>query len=449
MFLLADGSTGLVLEVQEKLQEGSFAQVEFGRLLDTLVSSCELEEMAELVLSSNLPASLLRQVPRFLCVDDIMQKLVNVFITLSLHDVSRTDLLTQLCDLLTRRFLDERPLSLEWLLTVATLLELICDNGRRLRGSDDADEVLKWVAAQPILLHLVNATSKATSTDLLNVVLTLLVKVLSVSLDGSLGSAIHHLLLNQSSSLPLLQVRCSLVHTLLHHASFTGSQPDFPDSTTYVPDHELIRTAFSSYVRSLSKPSKIEECCGLCASIATCDDYQQDLLDSGIVAWCLSQSQFLKEDTLVVQATAMCMTALWRSILDDSLAFVDPVARTPSTVGQMMTLFACPAQFDRWTIVRCLQEFLGSSDARQQSDLFTDTCVFQFLEGVKQLPMTKDNCCVILRVLGFLCRRLLRLVSECRYSSIVIDGPVVRDAVHCCGAFYVVSGSGSVHDALY
>lgn len=129
MFLLADGSTGLVLEVQEKLKEGSFAQMEFGRLLDTLVSSCELPEMAELVLSSNLPASLLRQVPRFLCVDDIMQKLVNVFITLSLHDVSKTDLLKQLCSLLTRRFLDERPLSLEWLLTVTTLLELICDNG--------------------------------------------------------------------------------------------------------------------------------------------------------------------------------------------------------------------------------------------------------------------------------------------------------------------------------
>ena len=58
-----------------------------------------------------------------------MQKLVNVFITLSLHDVSKTDLLKQLCSLLTRRFLDERPLSLEWLLTVTTLLELICDNG--------------------------------------------------------------------------------------------------------------------------------------------------------------------------------------------------------------------------------------------------------------------------------------------------------------------------------
>ena len=407
LFLLADGSTGLVLEVQEKLQKGSFAQVEFGRLLDMLVSSCELAEMAELVLSSNLPAALLRQVPRFLCVDDIMQKLVNVFITLSLHDVSRTDLLTQLCDLLTRRFLDERPLSLEWLLTVATLLELICDNGISLRGTENIDDILKWVAARPILLHLVNATSKATSADLLNVVLSLLAKVLTVPLDGALGNAVHRLLLSQSSPLPLLQVHCSLVHNLLHHAAFTGSQPDFPDSTTYAPDHDLICTVFSQYVRSLSKPSKIEECCGLCASIAKCEDYQRDLLEGGIVSWCLSQSQFLKEDALVVQATATCITTLWRSTVDTLLSPVDPAFHTPTMISQMIPLFACPAQFDRWAIVRCLQEFLVSSDAKEQSILFTDTCVFQFLEGVKQLPMTKDNGCVILRFLGFLCRRFL------------------------------------------
>lgn len=80
-------------------------------------------------------------------------------------------------------------------------------------------------------------------------------------------------------------------------------------------------------------------------------------------------------------------------------------------IRQMMTLFAYPAQFDRWTIVRCLQEFLVSADAKEQSAFYTDNCMFQLLEGVKQLPMTKDNCCVILRLLGFLCRRFLLLVK--------------------------------------
>lgn len=158
-----------------------------------------------------------------------------------------------------------------------------------------------------------DATSKATSTDLVNVVLNLLIKVLAVPLDGSLGNVIHHLVLNQSSPLPLLQVRCSLIHSLLHHASFTGSHPDFPDAATYTPNHELIRTVFSQYVRTLSKPSKIEECCNLCTSLATCADYQQDLLNNGIFSWCLSQAQLLKEDALVVQATALCITTLWRS----------------------------------------------------------------------------------------------------------------------------------------
>ena len=158
-----------------------------------------------------------------------------------------------------------------------------------------------------------DATSKATSTDLVNVVLNLLIKVLAVPLDGSLGNVIHHLVLNQSSPLPLLQVRCSLIHSLLHHASFTGSQPDFPDAATYTPNHELIRTVFSQYVRTLSKPSKIEECCSLCTSLAICADYQQDLLNNGIFSWCLSQAQYLKEDALVVQATALCITTLWRS----------------------------------------------------------------------------------------------------------------------------------------
>ena len=75
-----DKDVSLVAEVQSVLQEDKLAQAEFSRLLDTLITSCELPEMTNLVVTSKLPSTLLQMVPRYLLIDDIMTKILHVFV---------------------------------------------------------------------------------------------------------------------------------------------------------------------------------------------------------------------------------------------------------------------------------------------------------------------------------------------------------------------------------
>lgn len=123
-----DKDISLVAEVQSVLQEEKLAQAEFSRLLDTLISSCELSEMTHLVVTSKLPSTLLQMIPRYLLIDGIMTKIISVFVTVAEHDISDADVFKRLCLFIEKRLSQPRSVSVEYLLGVASLLELISDD---------------------------------------------------------------------------------------------------------------------------------------------------------------------------------------------------------------------------------------------------------------------------------------------------------------------------------
>ena len=127
-----DKDVSLVAEVQSVLQEDKLAQAEFSRLLDTLITSCELTEMTNLVVTSKLPSTLLQMVPRYLLIDDIMTKILHVFVTLAEQDISSSDMFKQLCEYVEKRFSQPRAMTVEYLLVVTSLLELICDDRMKM-----------------------------------------------------------------------------------------------------------------------------------------------------------------------------------------------------------------------------------------------------------------------------------------------------------------------------
>lgn len=156
---------------------------------------------------------------------------------------------------------------------------------------------------------------KNPNVELLNTVMSLLLKIMTVPITEQIGQLAHQLVTEIVLSSPLIQIRSALLHDYLHHTEYSTSIPIFQDSESYSPDHHLFPSVLTRYIQDQSLEAKIEECCCLCASVAACESYQEDLAKSPLIQWCTHQAEQYSENEVIVEATLKCLCRLWESTL--------------------------------------------------------------------------------------------------------------------------------------
>ena len=104
-----------------------------------------------------------------------------------------------------------------------------------------------------------------------------------------------------------------LLHEYLHHATYSTVSPVLQDADSYSPDHDVLTEILTQYAQEQRVEAKIEESCCLCALMAVCECYQDDLARSSLVQWCTQQATTYSENAIIAQATLKCLCRLWKS----------------------------------------------------------------------------------------------------------------------------------------
>ena len=166
---------------------------------------------------------------------------------------------------------------------------------------------------RPLLIAVSEAMLNHSNVDLLNTGMSLFLKLVTVPITNQIGSLIHQLVTGITVSSPLLKIRSTLLHEYLHHARYSTVSPVLPDADSYSPDHHVLPGVLTQYAQEQRVEAKIEECCCLCALMAACECYQEDLARSSLVQWCTQQATTYNENEIIVQATLKCLCRLWKS----------------------------------------------------------------------------------------------------------------------------------------
>ena len=170
-----------------------------------------------------------------------------------------------------------------------------------------------WLVKRPLLVSVSEAMLNHPNVDLLNAGMSLFLKLITVPITDQIGSLIHQLVTGITLSSPLLKIRSMLLHEYLHHATYSTVSPVLQDADSYSPDHDVLTEILTQYAQEQRVEAKIVESGCLCALMAICECYQDDLARSSLVQWCTQQATTYSENAIIAQATLKCLCRLWKS----------------------------------------------------------------------------------------------------------------------------------------